>query len=80
MSRTARPAKSARSGTSTSKPLAIHQADPHALKPSEYNPREPMGEKDRADLRASLERFGCVEPLVVNTFPGRENVLVGGHQ
>jgi len=49
------------------------------LKPSEYNPRA-MTSKEAADLTASIERFGMVEPIVVNKYKGRENVIIGGHQ
>lgn len=49
------------------------------LKPSEYNPRK-MTEQQEKEITESLKRFGCVDPLIVNCFPGRENVLVGGHQ
>lgn len=31
-------------------------------------------------LKESMERFGLVDPLIVNSFEGRENVIIGGHQ
>lgn len=46
-----------------------------ALKPAKYNPRK-ISEKQKADLRASIEQFGRVEPIVVNT----DGTIVGGHQ
>ena len=49
------------------------------LKPSEYNPRK-MSEKQEQDLTKSLKRFGCLDPLIVNSFPTREGVIIGGHQ
>ena len=49
------------------------------LKLSEYNPRK-MSEKQEEDLTESLKRFGFIDPLIVNNFPGRENVIIGGHQ
>lgn len=49
------------------------------LKPAEYNPRQ-MTEKQALDLEESLKRFGFVDPLVVNSHKGRENVVIGGHQ
>lgn len=49
------------------------------LKPAEYNPRR-MTEKQKQDIRNSLTEFGLVDPIIVNTFKGRENVIVGGHQ
>jgi len=33
-----------------------------------------------SDLRNSIDKFGFVEPIVVNTYTDRENVIVGGHQ
>ena len=30
-------------------------------------------------LQASIEKFGVVDPLIVNTYPGREGIIVGGH-
>lgn len=49
-----------------------------ALVPAPYNPRRPLGPKDPAyrKLRASLEAFGLVEPLVWNESTGH---VVGGH-
>lgn len=49
------------------------------LKPAEYNPRG-LTKKEREDLQASLDEFGMVEPIVVNTYEGRENIIIGGHQ
>jgi len=49
------------------------------LKPAEYNPRA-LTKKEAKDLKTSLERFGMVEPIVVNKAKGRENVIIGGHQ
>ena len=48
------------------------------LIPADYNPRM-LTEKDRADLKKSIERFNDVEPVVVNT-GSRANTLIGGHQ
>ncbi|MBI9016875.1 MAG: DNA modification methylase [Phycisphaerae bacterium] len=50
----------------------------NALEPAEYNPRI-ISDDALAGLANSLERFGCVEPIVVNIRDGR-NVIVGGHQ
>lgn len=49
------------------------------LKPAEYNPRK-MSKKQAKDLRESIKRFGLVDPLIVNKYPGRENIIIGGHQ
>src|SRR5262245_29683746 len=48
------------------------------LKPAPYNPRRVLSPKSPAyrKLKASLEQFGLVEPLVWNEATGR---VVGGH-
>jgi ParB-like chromosome segregation protein Spo0J len=48
------------------------------LRPAEYNPRQST-KKQEADLQASLSKFGCVEPIIVNVNANRKNVIVGGH-
>lgn len=48
------------------------------LKPAPYNPRV-IDDAALEGLTNSLSRFGCVEPIVVNT-RGRKNVIVGGNQ
>ncbi|MFA5777883.1 MAG: DNA methyltransferase [Candidatus Paceibacterota bacterium] len=45
---------------------------------SEYNPRKWNKEQAEA-LKESITRFGCVDPLLANNAPGRENILIGGH-
>jgi len=49
------------------------------LKEAEYNPRE-LTDKQYADIKASMEKFGFVDPVIVNAGKGRKNVLIGGHQ
>ncbi len=46
---------------------------------AEYNPRR-LTDKQFQELRRSMRQFGAVQPAVVNTYKGRENILVGGHQ
>ena len=48
------------------------------LRPAAYNPRKPLKPTDPAyrKLKAGLEEFGLVEPLVGNETTGR---VVGGH-
>ncbi len=48
------------------------------LKFLERNPNK-MSPQDLADLRDSLETFSAVEPAVINLFPGREFIIVGGN-
>ncbi len=49
------------------------------LLPADYNPRR-LTDKQFKDLRQSMSEFGATQPAVINTFPGRENVIIGGHQ
>jgi len=49
------------------------------LRMAEYNSRR-ISKKDFDELKASLKRFGAVEPAVVNMHPERKNVVIGGHQ
>lgn len=48
------------------------------LKPAEYNPRK-ADEKQHANLKASIERFGLKDPIIVNSASNRKNVIIGGH-
>jgi ParB-like chromosome segregation protein Spo0J len=58
--------------------ISIHYRNIEELKPAEYNPRQ-MTKVQADNLRASIERYGVIDPLIVNTYPGREGVIVGGH-
>ena len=49
------------------------------LIPAEYNPRTMTKEQYR-HIKASLDRFDCVVPVVVNMHKDRTNIIVGGHQ
>lgn len=49
------------------------------LKDAEYNPRI-LTEKQHAEIKTSLSKFGFVDPIIVNTNPDRMNVIIGGHQ
>ena len=48
------------------------------LRASEYNPRKWDAEAE-AQLSESIKRFGIVDPLLANSAPGREGVIIGGH-
>ncbi len=58
------------------KQVVIESISLHELHPAEWNPRK-ISDKEKADLKRSLETFGCVEPLVVRS---KDNSIVGGHQ
>ena len=46
---------------------------------AEYNPRQ-LNKDQYTQLKDSIERFGLVDPLIVNKNEDRKNILVGGHQ
>lgn len=48
------------------------------LVPASYNPRK-ISVKEREELTKSIEQFGRVEPVIVNT-GSRSNCVIGGHQ
>lgn len=55
--------------------------EPRKLKdliPSEYNPRKATKQQEKA-LSESLQKYGCVEPIIVNEHPDRYNIIIGGH-
>lgn len=58
--------------------LKVEYVDISLLKPSEYNPRR-WDESAIKNLTESIKRYGLVDPLIVNSALGRENVVIGGH-
>ncbi len=48
------------------------------LNPANYNPRVDLqpGDKEYQKIKRSIEKFGCVEPIVVN----KDMTIIGGHQ
>ncbi len=46
---------------------------------AEYNPRQLTTEQHQ-NLKDSIQRFGIVDPIIVNKNKSRENIIVGGHQ
>jgi ParB-like chromosome segregation protein Spo0J len=48
------------------------------LRYAEYNPRR-FSKKQLEDLKKSILKFGVVDPLIVNSAPGRENIVIGGN-
>ena len=59
--------------------MKIEYVNIEELKPSEYNPRT-LSDKQHEDIKKSLERFGFVDPVIVNKHKDRHNIIVGGHQ
>lgn len=48
------------------------------LKPALYNPRK-WSDSATAQLKESIERFGLIDPILVNGSKERKNVVIGGH-
>jgi len=58
--------------------LTIVEVPINELRASEYNPRKHS--KEQADqLKESIKRFGMVDPVICNSAPERNNVIIGGH-
>ncbi len=49
------------------------------LRQADYNPRQ-LTEKQHKELVDSLEKFGFVDPILINKNKSRKNVIIGGHQ
>jgi len=58
--------------------LKVEQVAISELRPAEYNPRH-WSEDARRNLEASLNEFGFVQPIVVNSAPNRRGIIVGGN-
>ena len=46
---------------------------------AEYNPRQ-LTKDQYQNLKDSIQRFGLVDPIIVNKNKERKNIIVGGHQ
>jgi DNA modification methylase len=46
---------------------------------AEYNPRK-ITKVQEQDLKDSLQRFGLVDPIIININSERKNIVIGGHQ
>ena len=55
--------------------MNIELIEINKLKPATYNPRQ-ISTKQYNDLKESIERFGLVDPIVVN----KDMTIIGGHQ
>lgn len=62
----------------TNKNLNIIYVESSSLKFAEYNPRK-WDKIKMEQLKTSLEKFGLVDPLIVNSASNRKNVVIGGH-
>lgn len=59
--------------------MEVTNVDILTLNPAEYNPRN-LTDEQKDGIKQSLVEFDFVNPLVVNSNPDRNNVLIGGHQ
>jgi DNA modification methylase len=48
------------------------------LKPALYNPRK-WSDEATGQLKESIQRYGLVDPILVNGSPDRKNIVIGGH-
>lgn len=58
--------------------LNITYVDIDDLKFSEYNPRKASKEQFE-QLKKSIQKFGLVDPVLVNCNEKRKNIIIGGH-
>lgn len=58
--------------------LKIAQVKIEDLNPAPYNPRK-WSEEAIVGLKESIQKFGLVDPIIVNKAPNRFNIVVGGH-
>lgn len=58
--------------------LKITFVDVNSLKVSAYNPRK-WDDAKKEKLKESIERFGLVDPIIINSAPERKNIVIGGH-
>ena len=58
--------------------ITIEYESPDRLKEYPGNPRS-WDEKSKKDVKTSLQRHGFTAPLLVQTAPGRENIVLSGN-
>ena len=58
--------------------IKIEHVSIDVLRPCEYNPRR-WDKEVEEQLKESINRFGIVDPLLVNSADERKNIVIGGH-
>jgi len=64
--------------TKTNARLQVVYVPVRKLRAAEYNPRK-WDTTAEAQLTESINRFGVVDPLLVNSAPKRKGIVIGGH-
>lgn len=59
--------------------IKIEQVNISLLKPAEYNPRR-LTAKQEETLTKSIERYKLLDPIIANSYKGREMTVISGHQ
>lgn len=59
--------------------MRVKQINIEELNEAEYNPRI-LTDKQAKDLDDSLDKFGFIDPIIINVNSERKNVIIGGHQ
>ncbi len=65
-------------GEALQEKLQVQYVQTASLKKSEFNARIWTAEATK-QLKESIQRFGYVDPILVNSAPGREGVVIGGN-
>lgn len=58
--------------------IKVEYVDINLLSPSDYNPRK-WSEEQKEKLKESIQKFGNVDPIIVNSHKDRKNIVIGGH-
>lgn len=58
--------------------IRVVYISPSSLRPSDYNPRK-ISKDAMEELKNSIRRFGLVDPIIVNSAPERNGIVIGGH-
>jgi DNA modification methylase len=59
--------------------MKVKEYDINQLISAEYNPRQ-LSQRQYQNLRNSIQRFGLVDPILINVNKDRKNIIIGGHQ
>jgi len=59
--------------------MKIIQKPVDELKEATYNPRQ-LTESQLESLKESINKFGIIDPIIVNINEKRKNIIIGGHQ